>query len=357
MASVSMLARGEEPLIRQLVRSRALLPREQSLSPRGNGGGQHQPQQQHQQIRSMSQPAPMQRMPLPGAAAAGSPVYQFFPGGSATSASIPIAVSQPDLTRIPSSPLSYSPTVSRCQSPTLMTPPMTPVSPVPPSATVSPMSSTRPGTPVQPMMMTPAAAPDLINSIYSPQKDIFLLDDHADAVRFGLAQPPPPLQHPIPMAPPANQFPLPPQQHQCQMCNLFHNSVAACPSWPPPQTGTSAGSRHQSGEVTLIPCPICPAIQNNQERGSQQQQQQNGYFTVAAVGTKLESSEAHPKTEDESNGYESRQAFDCFLRRFPYIDRIRKTSQRVCEFAYFRAKYFAHCLSLGAACGQFLTEA
>jgi hypothetical protein len=269
MASVSMLAR-EEPLIRQLVRSRALQPRDQSLSPRSNSG--------QQLTRSASLGAPRQRIPAAALVTTmmphPAPVYQFFPHAG-------VAISQPDLTKM----YSYapaSPTISRCQSPTLPPSSSNRGSPVP--ANISPMS--RPSTPTtfgfQSRPSTPtfinSGPPDLINSIYTAPKDIYHHYNNNNKNNWegeGYPLQVIPYNSEVTSFPQQQQQLLPPPQVQpiffppvsgcCQMCSLFYNSGSACPGCPQPSATPSAR------EVTMVPCPICPAVEDQmqfQEKGS-----------------------------------------------------------------------------------------
>lgn len=115
----------EEPLLKQLVRSRALQPRDQSLSP-----VRHQslsPVHKHHQPRSASQPAPVHRAPLPiNANNHNNGVYALkvlpytvlVSNGLHQIANPGVSLSQPDLTMVNQTPVFYSPpTTPRASSP------------------------------------------------------------------------------------------------------------------------------------------------------------------------------------------------------------------------------------------------
>ena len=159
-----MMAR-EEPLLKQLVRSRALQPRDQSLSPTGRNNFNWQP-------RSASQPAPMQRMPFRPQPQQHSPptmyTLKLMPcalvynnTNNSGSAPIHISMSQPDLTQL--APPPSPPTISRSHSPVpMVSTAASPNVPVPsPSAERS-----RSTTPINSRQLSQAQQPDIVSSIY-----------------------------------------------------------------------------------------------------------------------------------------------------------------------------------------------
>ena len=316
---ITGMARGEEPLLKQLlVRSRALQPpaaRDPSLSPKGAVRAQ---------IRSSSQPPPGSPN-TQTAASTGIYTLQFLPfNGNNVVFKSPISsppvmlqqqqqqgisISQPDLTKISQSPPTYSPpTLSRCHSPL---PQSRCGSPGPPGT--PPLTLTRPGTPV----LHPHQQPDLISSIYTAPQDVYRhFQFPTDGIKQQQLHPPqsstfsvsptpqqdeggwygfrdspatpttPPVfftYSPPPqqqsqqqqfLQPPMQQhpYPSPPQQQQnqslsvrtstsCQMCNLFMggtaNSVPQKQLFRQPQQQQQQQQQHNP-KLTFLPCPLCP---------------------------------------------------------------------------------------------------
>lgn len=170
MSNAGSIMAREEPLIKQLIRSRAPHPRDASLSPIRRSVAP----------RSSSQPASIQRHRLPPQPSAPSFTLQFVPLSSLVSATnlntmvpmqyLSVSMSQPDLTASLQTPPSYSPTTSRCSSPL---PPSTSRCASPAPATLSPLSlsraSTRPATPTLGFQ----AMADMGNRVYTAPTDIF----------------------------------------------------------------------------------------------------------------------------------------------------------------------------------------
>ena len=154
----------EEPLIKQLVRTRAIATREQSNSPTRHRTSPRS----HGNLRSLSQPPP--RMPRAQSVVPEPTVYtlQFLPSSLVYPPAVPPAakkvsfssVSQPDLTKLTMS----SPTMSRCSSPS-----MTISGYGSPMTHMSPLSSPRATTPPTPNMGSfRANTPPNWGSFYTP---------------------------------------------------------------------------------------------------------------------------------------------------------------------------------------------
>lgn len=333
--TATMMMSREEPLIKQLARSRALNPRGASLSPTSSNRGS----------RSASQPAPRHRMPFSPLSTYSHnlcqtqllPYSMVFPSTSSSQNlnTLPldyprttpaVSISQPDLTKLIGSHSIYSPpTVTRCHSPL---PPSSSQCGSPFHGALSPLNLSRASTPsITSTYQSQAPPPDLINSIYTTPSDVYhdrerrdkspscyLSPERTDSqVKFsispsnsesGLSESRQRSVSPVRVGHPSSHAPYPPfdsyQGHEnfgpsvtCQSngdrCSVVtsmnmlsrlnqDNAVVTSQQLLPahlyPTTTTSTTT-----QITFFPCPLCPPEQLHQQHQLQQNVPQQAHWT------------------------------------------------------------------------------